>query len=348
MFWLGAVVSLCYVPGVTGAYIATQWPVLAVLLPFGLLRSGPFTAFHAVGLAFLAYAAARLPFSPAPYASVFGLWLIAIMGLSVWFGTTMTNTRGLYAGLAAGASVSSLLAVLQYFGWNLVTAATPDAGLYVNSVQQGAVLALITVALLSERMWLWALPLTPGIFLAHSRGAWIALAAGALACYVRRLWVFGIVAAAGAFYLLTPLSASDAERMFIWRTAWDGLKWLGWGPGVFYTIVLPHNGTLSLYPEYAHNDALQLVFEYGLGALLVLPIIGYALWRTDAKEWPVVVAFVAAGCYSMPLFTPITSFLALVAVGRVLRVHGLARGDGNNSRQYVVPWEWPCFIQAGR
>ena len=47
MFWIGAVVSLCYVPGVTGAYIATQWPVLAVLLSFGLLRSGPFTAFHA-------------------------------------------------------------------------------------------------------------------------------------------------------------------------------------------------------------------------------------------------------------------------------------------------------------
>ena len=105
MFWLGAVVSLCYVPGVTGAYIATQYPVLAVLLSFGLLRSGPFTAFHAAGLAFITYAVLRLPFSPAPYASVFGLWLIVIMGLSVWFGTTITNMRGLYAGLAVGAAV---------------------------------------------------------------------------------------------------------------------------------------------------------------------------------------------------------------------------------------------------
>ena len=347
MFWLGAVVSLCYVPGVTGAYIATQYPVLAVLLSFGLLRSGPFTAFHAAGLAFLAYTAARLPFSPAPYASVFGLWLIVIMGLSVWFGTTITNMRGLYAGLAVGAAVSSLLAVLQYFGWDAL-GAWPGSGLYVNPVQQGTVLALIAVALLSERMWFWVLPLAPGIFLAHSRGAWIALAVGALGCYVRRLWVFGIVAVAGAFYLLTPLSDGDALRMLIWRTAWDNLKWLGWGPGVFYTIALPQNGVFSLYPEYAHNDALQLAFEYGLGALLVLPIVGYALWRTDAKEWPIVLAFVVAGCYSMPLFMPITAFLALVAVGRVLRVHGLARGNGNRSRQYVVPWEWPCFIQASR
>ena len=121
--------------------------------------------FHAAGLAFLAYAAARLPFSPAPYASVFGLWLIVIMGLSVWFGTVATNMRGLYAGLAVGAAVSSLLAVLQYFGWSTVaTASVTPPGLYINSVQQGVVLALIAVALFSERMWLWALPLAPGRF----------------------------------------------------------------------------------------------------------------------------------------------------------------------------------------
>jgi hypothetical protein len=351
MFWLGVVVSLCYVPGVTGAYIATQWPVLAVLLSFGLLRSGPFTAFHAVGLAFVAYAAVRLPYSPTPYASVFGLWLIVIMGLSVWFGTVTTNMRGLYVGLAVGASVSSFLAVLQYFGWDTVAVATSSpapAGLYVNSVQQGTVLALIAVALLSERMWLWMLPLAPGIFLAHSRGAWVALAVGVLGCYVRRLWVLGAVAVAGAFYLLTPLSDSDTMRMLIWHTAWDNLKWLGWGPGVFYTIALPQNGAFSLYPEYAHNDVLQLAFEYGLGALLPFVIVGYALWRTDVREWPVVLAFVAAGCYSMPLFMPVASFLALVAVGRVLRVHGLARGYGSSSRQYVVSGEWNQYVQASR
>ncbi len=349
MFWLGAVVSLCYVPGITGAYIATQRPVLAVLLSFGLLRSGPFTAFHVAGLAFIAYAAARLPFSPAPYASVFGLWLIVIMGLSVWFGTTATNMRGLYAGLAVGASVSSFLAVLQYFGWDTVVTAASNAGpagLYLNNVQQGLVLALIAVALLSERMWLWVPPLAPGIFLAHSRGAWIALAVGTLGCYVRSLWILGAVVIAGAFYLLTPLSDSDALRMLIWHTAWGNLKWLGWGPGVFYTIALPQNGVYAFYPEYAHNDALQLAFEYGLGALLPFTIIGYALWRTDVKEWPIVLAFVVAGCYSMPLFMPIASFLALVAVGRVLRVHGLARGYGGSRRQHLVPWGGRYYVQT--
>lgn len=344
MFWLGATVSLCYVPGVTGAYIATQWPVLAVLLSFGLLRRGPFTVFHATGLAFVAYAFARWPYSPAPYASVFGLWLIVIMALCVWFGTTMTSTRELYAGLAAGAAVSSAVAVLQWFGWAGIpmTSITP-AGLYVNSVQQGTVLALIAVALVSERMWPWLLPIAPGIVLAHSRGAWIALAIGVLGCYVRRLWVLGAIAAVGAFYLLSPLSGSDVQRMFIWRSAWSTLTWLGWGPGVFYVIALPQNGAFSLYPEYAHNDALQFAWEYGIGAALPFAVVAYALWRTDAREWPVVLAFVVAGCYSMPLFMPVAAFLALVAVGRVLRNYGMAGADRNRRRQHVVSWNWFDF-----
>lgn len=345
MFWLGAIVSLCYVPGITGAYIATQWPVLSVLLPFGLLRSGPFTVFHAAGLVFVAYAFMLWPHSPAPYASVFGLWLIVIMALSLWFGTTLTSVRGLYAGLAIGGAVSSALAVLQYFGVQTVAAMTTNpAGLYVNSVQQGTVLALIVVALASERMWFWLLPLLPGIVLAQSHGAWVTLAVGLLGCFVRRSWVLGLVAitgiAAGIFYLLHPLSSSNADRVDFWRVAWDNLTWFGWGPGVFYTIVLPRNGVYSLYPEYAHNDALQLAFEYGIGAVLPIGIFGYALWRTNDKSWPVVLAFVAAGCFSMPLFMPVTSFLALVAVGRILRVDALVRGYGGSSRQHVLSRLW--------
>ena len=270
---LGAVVSLCYVPGVTGAYIATQWPVLAVLLSFALLRGGPFTIFHAAGLAFVAYAAMRLPFSPAPYGSVFRTgWLVIIMGLSVWFGTvTHKHVRELYAGLAVGASgivtVSSAPAFRLEHRTDSV--ARSQRACTSTAFSKGTVLALIAaVALVSERMWIWTIPLAPGIFLADSRGALVALAVGLLGCRVRRFWMLGAIAVVGAFYLLTPGSSSDVQRMFIWTVAWDHLKWLGWGPGVFYTLALFNNCTYSFYPEYAHNDALQFAFEYGLGALL--------------------------------------------------------------------------------
>ena len=254
----------------------------------------------------------------------------------------MTSVKELYAGPASlGAAVSSFVAVLQYFGFTSVQTVTEvPAGLYVNSVQQGTVLALIVVALVSERMWLWVLPLMPGIWLAHSRGAWVALVVGLLACCVRRVWVLGIVGIAGAFYLLSPLSSSDADRVLIWQFAVSSLKWFGWGPGMFYTVALPRGGAISFNTDYAHNDALQLLWEYGIGALLPLGIFGYAIWRTDIKEWPVVIAFTVAGCYSMPLFMPIASFLALVAVGRVLRADGLACYDSNHRGQFIViPWQ---------
>lgn len=339
MFWLGAIVSLCYVPGLTGAYIATQWPVLAVLLPFWLLKRGKFTTYHLLGLLFVTYAAFRVPFSPVPYISVFGFWLVVIVGLCLWFGTVLEDPRKLYAGLAFGAAVSSGLTVLEKFGVHVVVSATDSAGLYVSSVQQGAIFSLIAVALVSERMWLWLLPLAPGFMLANSRGAVLALCVGLLACYVRRLWVFGIVGIAGVAWLFfLPLSSSDSERLFIWRAAWDNLTWLGLGPGVFYAIVLPRvdDGRL-FFPEYVHNDALQLAVEYGIGALLALPIFAYALWRTDTKEWPVVVAFTALGSYSMPLFMPITAFLAFAAVGRILRSDAIAWRDGDHSRPDGVP-----------
>lgn len=328
MFWFGLIVSLCYLPGLTGAYIATQWPVLAVLLSFALLfRSGPFTIMHGVGALFVAYAVARFCYPLPTYDGLFGLWLVVIMALGVWFGSTLATARDLYAGLAIGGAVSSAVAVAQYFGMNVVGVAYNEAtrlpGLYVNPVQQGTVLALLIVALLSERMWFWVLPLLPGFFLANSRGAFLALVIGVLGLYVRRLWLFAIIGVAGlSYYMLTPLSGSDAERFAIWSAAWANLTWFGWGPGSFYTLVLNDN-THVWFPEYAHNDALQLMFEYGVGAALPSLVFGFAICRTETREWPVVLAFLVAGCYSMPLYMPLASFIALVAVGRVLRGHDL-------------------------
>lgn len=339
MFWLGLIVALCYVPGVTGAYIATQWPVLAVALTLILpARAGPWTVFHTLAALFAVYAALHaLPwFTPTPQFGVFGLWLVSIMGLALWFGTTLTTPRYLYAGLAAGAAVSSAIAVCQFFGLDLVPrVSTTPAGLYVNSVQLGTVLALLVVALASERMWYWALPLLPGIIVSGSRGAWLALAVGLIGCSVRRVWIFGIVVLAGVVFLSLPLSGSDSERLLIWRAASQNLTLFGWGPGTFFNFLLSRDGVL-FYPEYAHNDALQLLFEYGVAALLPFAVFGFALSCTAFREWPVVLAFVVASCYSMPLYMPLASFLALVAVGRILRSHALVCRDSDYGRCYDV------------
>lgn len=337
MFWYGLIVALCYVPGWTGAYIPTQWPVLAILLSFALWRSGPFTALHAAMAAFVLYAAASLIWSPVLYASVFGLWLIVIFAMALWFGTAPGNLRELYGGLTIGCAVWSLVAIFQFFGSTAIPRVTgTPAGLAVNSIQLGAVLALLIVALATERMWLWIVPLVPGFVLAQSRGAWLALAIGLAATRFRKPWVFLGVAAAGAAILFSPWSSSDTERLFIWRVAWDNLSWLGYGVGSFYTVTLSRGG-LPFHPEYAHNDALQLAFEFGVGALLIYAVFAYALARPSAKEWPIVATFVTLGCYSMPLFMPVASFLAFAVVGRILRNDALAGRLGYYGRQSFVP-----------
>jgi hypothetical protein len=330
VIWFGAIVSLCYVPGMTGAYIETQWPVLAVLSLFGIFRSAPFTVLHGLGALFVLYAAIGVWHSVVPYDAVFGFWLIVLMGLNLWLGSTLVSLRDLYIGLAIGGAVSSGIAVLQYVGWQVVpTTSFAPAGIYVNSVQQGAVLALLIVALATERLWLWIVPLVPGLVLSDSRGAWFALAVGLAALKIRRVWVFGVVGViVGVFFLFAPLGrTSDQERVMIWEVAWHGLKWLGWGPGAFSTVSIIH-GYQTLYPGHTHNDALQLLFEYGIGAVLPFVVFSAVLLRTNTREWPVLVAFAAAACYSMPLYMPITSLLAVAAVGRILRDYAVPCGYG--------------------
>ena len=347
MFVLGAIVSLCYVPGLTGAFIATQWPVLSVLLPLALWRSGTVTPLHWAGLLFVAYATVRLSYAPIFTDGVAGLWFVYIMALSFWLGSTMDSLRKLYAGLAIGASVSSVIAICQAFGYSVVPRVTETpAGLYVNSVAQGVVLSLLVVALISERMWLWVLPLLPGLYLAHSRGAWLALAVGVLSAYIRRIWVFAVLGGIGLLFLMRPLSSSDAMRIFIWDAAARNLAWFGWGPGSFFSWILWYDGA-NLYPEYTHNDALQLAFEYGVAALLPVGIFAFALTRTQEREWPIIVAFVTAGCYSMPLWVPAASFLGLVATGRVVRSWAVARSELRNRRFDFVPREHRYPSQPG-
>lgn len=295
------------------------------------------TVFHWLGLAFVAYAAWRLPYAPIFDDGVSGLWFVCIMAGSFWLGSTLNSLRSLYAGLAVGASISSALAVAQWFGYSAIPyASLSPAGLYVNSVAQGLILVLIAVALLSERMWLWALPLAPGIALSNSRGAWLALAVGLLSLYVRRAWVVIAIGVASIAVVAMQWSPSDAERMFIWKATYAQLNWAGWGPGSFISWLFPYQNA-TLYPGHAHNDALQFAFEYGAAAALPFGVFAFLLSRTAAREWPVIAAFAVSSCYSMPLYIGVSSFLVCVVAGRIVGDWGVAWSECHSCGPYVVP-----------
>lgn len=266
------------------------------------------------------YAATSLLWNTDPYGGVYGLWLLCVIALSFWLGSTLSSLRDVYAGLAIGGAVSSAVAVVQWLGYQPLPISVDSretAGIYFNSIAQAEILALIIVALLTERMYFYMVPLIPGLVLAQSRGAWLALGIGFLALFIRRTWLFVIVGAAGLVFWF-QYSSSDAQRLWIWTAAYNELSFFGNGAGSFASQ-LYSNGLAPIYPEYVHNDALQLAYEYGIAALAPAIILTFVLFQTKAREWPIVMAFVTMGLYSFPLWMAVTSFIGMVAAGRIVR-----------------------------
>ncbi len=292
-----------------------------------LWRQGNVTAFHWLGIALIAFASTSLLWNTDPLGGVHGLWMLCIVGLTFWLGSTLRTLQQVYAGLAIGGAVSSAIAVMQALGHPVLPSGEFPAGLYYNSVAQGEILALLVVALFSERMYFYAVPLIPGILLAQSRGAWLALAFGLLATLIQRSWLLpaAAVMVGAAMWIGQP---SDAIRLRIWLAAYGDFSWFGNGVGSFASQMYMDRGAV-MYPEFVHNDALQLIYEYGIGAAIPAVIFAFVLLQTQMREWPVVLAFVIMGFYSFSLYMPVTAFIGLLAAGRIVRDWHRVRRFGN-------------------
>jgi len=338
MFWLGLIVSLCYIPGWTGASVPTQWAVLSIILPWTLFLPGPTAPFHRWWLVFLGYALFATLVAANTFNAVFALWGLCLMGLCLWLGTVITSTYLVWAGLAVGGAVSSALCVVQWFGINVLpTFGTFPAGLYFNSVANGAILALIAIALLTRGEILSALCLMPGLIISQSRGAWLAFLIGLLGLRFRSAKVLLILPAFGLLFFLVPLSPSDEQRLYIWSIAYNNLQFFGWGPGAFTTIYSVWHDQ-PLFPEHVHNDILELIFDYGILATIPIGLFAWALTRTQSAEWPIILTFVVMGFYSFPFWMPITSFIAFVAAGHMLRDWALDGSIRNGGRFDLLLW----------
>jgi hypothetical protein len=331
MFYLGLIVSICYLPGWSGASVPTQWAVLSMVLPF-LARGGPWTPLHLLGLGFLGWAGALCFRGPVIYDEVYGYWILWIGALTLCLGSRLESLGPIIRGLGVGAAVSSAVGILNWFGWHPFPSFGPmPSGIYFNSIAQGEILALISVGLVIERQWLLALALLPGLALSESRGGALMLAFGLLACW-RQWWTLGIFALPVAYFAFHPLSQSDDLRVRIWAIAFSGLTALGWGPGSFNAVYFPVPGGVMMHPEFVHNDYLQLAFEYGLMALAPILVLALSLTRISNPYWPIVVSIAIGATFSFPFFMPITAFLGLLAVGNALRDWALAWGLGDLRR----------------
>ena len=241
-------------------------------------------------------------------------------------------------GLALGLSVSAVVAVFQVFGYHPVITflSISSPGLLYNPIAAGEACALVIIGLAAYRLW-WFIP-GPALALAlsHSRGAWLACAVGLAAIWVRRPLYLAIGIMAGALAFTIHLGSSDEQRIQIWSVAWAMLSPFGLGSGMFFDIFyLTPNGVI--YPEYAHNDFLQLLVEYGIGATPLFALAAFALSRRSAPLWPLFVAFLVMGLYSFPFYSPFTLFLGAAAAGGLARDWSLSRAHSLLSRPYLLP-----------
>jgi len=325
MFYLGLLLPVCYVPGFVGAYIPTQWVVLSCLLPFALWRGGTFPPPALAGLATLAWSALSLLWAPNPIDSIYGLWLFAIWALSFWLGCTITDFRPLWQGLALGMAVNGAVALIQWWGYVPVETGTRISGLFFNSTLLGACATLVIIACVSQRQWLHALGCAPALALSGSRGAWAVLTLTLLTRYLRLRYVL-LTAVLGAIALLLAAgrfdSNSDTDRLLIWGMALRNLTPWGNGIGSFVAYLI-YDGRM-VYPERAHNDYLQLLFELGLGAVPILWLYVLALTQRHSDHWPILFAVVLFSTFYFPLWAPIPAFIACVVTGAMLHDRHLA------------------------
>lgn len=316
MFWLGLLLPICFVPGYTGASVQTQWALLSLALPILLWRPWPKpTGLHYLGAFFIAYAFISLDWAIHPEDAVGGLWLVVIWTLSFQLGFMTLDPTQLWKGLSTGLSINAIVALTQWFGFAPVEVSNPGniAGLLFNPTLLSVTSALVIIACIESRLWLWTSGPFVCLTLSGSHGGWFLLAVAA-ASKVRLSLVPILIALGTALFIYLDRS-SDRERLEIWGVALKGLTLRGWSVNSFVDVYYI-SPLRAVHPEFVHNDYLQLAFEFGIIAIIPIALLALAyIWRPSAM----VIGIATLGGFYFPLYAPITAFLACFAVGHSLR-----------------------------
>lgn len=327
MFWLGLVLPICYLAGYTGASIPTQWAVLSVGLLPAVWRAGEVTTAHWLGLGFVVFAVLSVFWT---LDISIGLWIAIIWGLAFWWGSTAGDLLPLWRGLAFGLAVNGLVAGAQWAGYRPVEA-EGLAGLLFNTTYLGAAAALVAVALICRDQWWHLAMVVPALGISQSRGGFIVAVVALVAKYAHWSVALGLVAA-GAVVIAMAGGESDLMRLHFWMVALKNLELLGNGVDSFNVVHVLYHGKV-IRAENVHNDYIQLIFLYGIAGIIPLVILGAALWRRHAVDWPVLVGFATMALFYFPFWCPIPAFLGCAVAGSILRGHDPLRwvlGDGRS------------------
>lgn len=336
--WLGAfsfAVMVLFVPGLSAPATTPRWALLAAVVPAVAMftECRRWTISHFLGILCISYAALSLLWTPNIWDGLRGMSELAILAGLFHIGAAAPSLRPVYVGAALGLSVSSLLAVMQLFGLELVDRIEGPtgmgAGLFMNRNYLGEPAALVLIGLIGHRLW-WAVPLVlPAILLPTARGALLGLGVAG------GVWLWGRSRVAAAVIILVifcaasvaayvGVNASFPDRLTIWAATLDGMTWFGNGIGSFFTTFPSHApgwDFLISRPVHAHNDWLELVYELGLPAAVLLAASSVLLFsQSCAKpECLILIALITEACLGFPLHFPATLFLGGLVAGQFCR-----------------------------
>lgn len=353
-FWFGLGLTLCFVPGLTGYSVLTGWPFLAATLPFSLFHHTSVTPIHWLGAFFLSYASLSLLWTD----NIFdGLGMMAqwiILGMGFYYGSVASSPRSVYLGICCGLSVSVGLAVFQSLGYEWVYAdgdfRTNATGLFVNSTVFGTILALSLIPAIFSQIW-WYVPIGGlGLILSGARAAGCAAVTTVLIGlwgWNRRLMLMLTIPAilfAAAVWLNKPTGTRDTSlelRSAYWADTGEALSALGHGVGSFfqlYPTIAKRTDPVKVRPEHPYSDFLELLFEFGLGTLLLWAMLILA-WEIKLEtERYILLCFCLLGLTYWPLAIPVTAFMVAFATGSLARGWAVVRDGGSISRPNIPYW----------
>lgn len=347
LFFLGFGVITAYIPGIVGASISTGWLFLLIVAPILFLYCDIKLG---LGFIFICYAAISLIWTEILNIAWFHFLQLVVLGCVFHIGRSIkeNDLKTIFKGLVAGLGISVIISILQWQGFNLgiYVLSKSYAGLFINPNIYSEISAILLISCIVLKLWYW-IPITiPGLLFTQSRAAYLALIIGLLIAIwkynkyiaislVLLVGLFGLYFYWGKFSLI-----SIQERLDMWADTIQGFKIFGNGVGS-YEALFPyystHINTELARPRYAHNDLLQIIFEFGIGSILFLMVL-INVFRSNKPETAILLTVCVISIFTYPLHIPTPAFIAFLVAGYLTSDTAYNWNFWNNRGSSLFKW----------
>ena len=275
------------------------------------------------------------------------VWKYFLLFLAFELGRTTDDLSPVYHGTAWGIALQVPFLLAQMYGWDGIAQTAAPAGLFGNKNHLAEAATLVAIAALALRAYGLFPYIAAAAIIPGSRASLLALAVAAFYRVARwnRRWarVIGILA-----FVIVGMNAerfaqdnSMRDRAAIWSDTFQGLTWLGNGPGTFrlqYPSHSTHRQVLLDRPDHPHNEYLMLVYEFGIFGAMFMLISGTWLFvccrRMEARAPEPYILFAGGvlAFFAFPLHLPVTGCLLALAAGHCV-AHGPSLRDFFHGRR---------------